>query len=353
MLFVLRHFIADLKVFLLSLCLMLLSGCDTPSSESSFANYTDRLASVLDSSEPEAPKTAIPPLPEVSELLQQTEDVRMGLLDAYELRACGLFQLIAERNSVLGKVQDRTRQLRYELLLLDGIGHCLAMLPQNSKLQAQLIQVQRIKQQDLPKYFWNMLLTGEEWQKQFKPTHIAFPLNAMPGASESQHIFRGIAEIARQISAGQTVTSQAADNLLTYQADIHTFRYLGQLFYAMARARDWLNTTTRLLNSQDSQVMCGPNRNQQQADYLQNVFYKFYVGEIQPYLAKLDSQYQEISPDLQALFTTPARPAALADYQSYYIDGALHSQFREATLNHVHYWQTLFKRCGIKVGQTG
>ncbi|KDM91371.1 hypothetical protein EA58_12460 [Photobacterium galatheae] len=338
---------------MLSLCLTLLSGCDKSSSDSHFANYTERLASILDASAPEPPNTKIPPLPEVSELLQRTEDVRMGLFDAYELRACGLFQLIAERNSVLGKVQDRTRQLRYELLLLDGIGHCLATLPENKKLQTQLLEVQHTKQIDLPKYFWNMLLTGDEWQKQFKPTHIPFPLNKIAGASESQHVFSGLAEIARQISAGQTVTSQAADSLLTYQADIHTFRYLGQLFYAMARARDWLNTATRLLESEDSQVMCGPNRNQQQAEYLENVFYTFYVGEIQPYLAKLDSQYQKISPDLQVLFATPERPTAMADYQTYYIDGELHRQFREATLNHVHYWQTLFKRCGIKVGQPG
>ncbi|MDO6707995.1 DUF3080 domain-containing protein [Photobacterium sp. 1_MG-2023] len=336
---------------LLLMFVVSLSGCERPSSDSSFENYSERLASVLETNAPPPPKTSIPPLPETNDVLQHTQDIRMGLLDAYELRQCGLFQLIAERNSVLGKVQDRTRQLRYELLLLDGIGHCLTTLAEDSKLHSQLFDVQQAKQTDLPRYFWNMLLAGEEWQKQLKPTHFAFTLDQMPGATVSQEIFRGLAQIAQQITAQQSVPAKTAESLLTFQEAIHAYRYLGRLFYSMARARDWLNATTEMLQKQDSRVYCGPNRNQQKATYLENVFYKFYIDEIQPYLARLDSQYQEIAPDLKTLFATPQRPDSLTDYQSLYIDGALHLQFHQATLNHVTYWQNLFKRCGIKVGQ--
>ncbi|WP_052730029.1 DUF3080 domain-containing protein [Photobacterium halotolerans] len=354
-----RHFASNLlntsKLLIrLTICglLILLVGCDRQSSDNQFANYADRLASVLEVSSPKAPDTRLPSLPEVSDTLQRTEDVRMGLIDAYELRKCGLFHLIAERNSVLGKVQDRTRQLRYELLLLDGLGHCIATLPEDDNVRAQLLQVQATKEDDLPKYLWNMLLTGEEWQKQFKPAHAAFSLSNIPDATETMQAMSGLAHIASQISAQHSVSAQSAERLLSYEENIHTSRYLGQLFYSMVRATDWLNTTTTLLNQNDATVMCGPNRNQQKANFLENVFYKFFVTDIQPYLAKLDARYQDIQPDLQTLFATPRRPAAVADYHSFYVNGDMYRQFRDATLNHVSYWQTLFKRCGIKVGQS-
>ncbi|WP_311568450.1 DUF3080 domain-containing protein [Photobacterium arenosum] len=339
-----------IQLSLLSL-LIILAGCDRQSSDNQFADYADRLASVLDVSSPKEPDTRLPPLPDVSDLLHRTEDVRMGLFDAYELRKCGLFHLIAERNSVLGKVQDRTRQLRYELLLLDGIGHCIATLPEDNDLRVQLIEVQTTKKDDLPKYLWNMLLTGEEWQKQFKPAHSAFSLNTIPDATATLQAISGLAHIASQISAQHSVSAQAAERLISYEENIHRSRFIGQLFYSMARATDWLNTTTSLLSQNDATVVCGPNRNQQKANFLENVFYKFFITDIQPYLATLDARYQDIQPDLQTLFAIPNRPAALADYHSFYIDGDIHRQFRDATLNHVSYWQTLFKRCGINVGQ--
>ncbi|WP_240435527.1 DUF3080 domain-containing protein [Photobacterium salinisoli] len=354
-----RHFLSyplNIHKLLIRLAIcglfIILAGCDRQSSDNQFADYADRLASVLEVSSPKEPDTLLPPLPEVGDMLQRTEDVRMGLIDAYGLRKCGLFHLIAERNSVLGKVQDRTRQLRYELLLLDGIGHCIATLPEDDNLRAQLIQVQSTKEDDLPKYLWNMLLTGEEWQKQFKPAHSAFSLDTIPDATATMQAMSGLAHIASQISAQLSVSAQSAERLLSYEENIHTSRYLGQLFYSMARATDWLNTTTALLDQNDTTVVCGPNRNQQKANFLENVFYKFFVTDIQPYLASLDARYQDIQPDLQTLFAIPNRPAALADYHSFYIDGDVHRQFRDATLNHVSYWQTLFKRCGINVGQS-
>nr|WP_256384204.1 DUF3080 family protein [Photobacterium toruni] len=63
----------------------------------------------------------MPRYPRTHALKQPIADITIGLLNAYELRQCGLFQLIAERNSVLGKVQDKTRRLRYELLFLKQI----------------------------------------------------------------------------------------------------------------------------------------------------------------------------------------------------------------------------------------
>lgn len=341
-------------LFTFTLVLLVIShlvGCEQNSTEDSLHTYHERLANVLNVEPAAAPDTELAPLPDIRELLLPIEDIRIGLLDAYELRKCDLFHLIAERNSVLGKVQDKTHQLRYELLLVKGLSRCIGMQEQGSEPQAELKQLHQKKQQQLTRHLWNMLITGEEWRKQFTLQSVPFSLGQFPGFVENQEAMRHLADLVNHISQQQTVPAKSADALLFHQQQIHIFRYFGQLFYSLARTRDWLNITTQMLESHEKLIICGPNRNQQKAEYLGNVFYRFFVSDIQPYLAELDSQYRQLQPDLQRVFTiVPSGITTFTPYQKQHIDGEIYTAFRQAIRNHVKFWQRTFKRCQIKVG---
>ncbi|MGF1761260.1 DUF3080 domain-containing protein [Photobacterium sagamiensis] len=333
------------------LAISLLVGCERNSTENSLHTYHNRLANVLDVVPAAAPDTKLAPLPDIRELQLPIEDIRIGLLDAYELRKCELFHLIAERNSVLGKVQDKTHQLRYELLLVNGLSRCISMQEEDSELQAELKQLHQKKQQQLPRYFWNMLVTGDEWRKQFTLLSVPFSLGQFPGFVENQEAMRHLAGLVGSISQQQPIPAKSAEALLFHQQQIHIFRYFGQLFYSLARTRDWLITTTEMLEAHEQLIICGPNRNQQKAEYLSNVFYRFFVSDIQPYLSELDSQYRQLQPDLQKVFTIiPSGMTSFIPYQKQHIDGAIYQSFRQATLSHVKFWQRTFDRCKIKVG---
>lgn len=335
----------------LLLCLPLF-GCERNGSETRFETYHQRLANVLEAPADTPPETQLPPLPDIRDLILPIEEIRIGLLDAYELRECGLFQLIAERNSTLGKLQDKTRQMRYELLFMDGLEYCLSSLPEDSDLLPQLEQFHRLKRHQLSRYLWNMLTTGEEWRRQLNLFTHAFPLDAFPGAAENQEAMRYLQHIHQIIVRGETLPPNQAEGLLHHQEAIHTFRYFGQLVYSMARASDWLNTTTQLLETHESSVICETNRNQQQAEYLSNVFYRFYAADLQPYLAELDSQYQQIQGPLLDLLEPPKELSPqFSPYYQYYVAGQLYQEYRQAILDHVQFWQRTFKRCNIKVGQ--
>jgi hypothetical protein len=329
----------------------LLTGCERNSTEMAFKRYNDRLASVLDVDTKPPPTTSMIRLPDVRDLTRPTPDVRISLLNAYELRKCDLFHLIAERNSILGKVQDKTHQLQYELLLINGLNRCIAILNNQSTLHDELVLLEAQKQQQLPQHLWNMLVTGKEWRQQFSPVSATFELNHFPGFVESQEAFRNIAGITTNILTKIPTSKQSIDALLYHQEQIHLFRYYGQLFYSMTRARDWLLATTALLEAQENTISCGPNRNQLKATYLRNVFFKFFAESIQPYLAELDSQYQQLQPDLITAFSIISPPLdVFTPYHRTYIEGQLHASFRAATLKHVKFWQRTFKRCGIKLG---
>lgn len=106
-----------------------------------------------------------------------------------------------------------------------------------------------------------------------------------------------------------------------------------------------------MLNQQENTIICGEKRNQQQAEYLKNVFYRFYNPKIQSYLAELDSQYLQVKPVLQQVFNQlPTKHPDLLAYKEVFIDGNLHQAFRIAVLDHTKFWQRTFKRCQFKVG---
>ena len=155
-----------MKILLVLCCTLLLTSCKENATNTLLNTYQQRLANVLEITPADTLPLNLPIYPDTRSLKQPIADIRIGLLDAYELRQCGLFQLIAERNSVLGKVQDQTRQLRYEVLFLKQLNHCLTMLNSNStsELQSQLNDIYQQKQQQLPLVIWNMVFTGKEWR---------------------------------------------------------------------------------------------------------------------------------------------------------------------------------------------
>ncbi|EOX4278642.1 DUF3080 family protein, partial [Vibrio cholerae] len=102
--------------------LLLLTGCEPRLAiDADFDRYLSRIANVQQREALSPPAMVAQSLPEKRELLIAIAPVTISLLDSYELRQCGVFELIAERNSILGKVQDEFREWDYQIALLNGI----------------------------------------------------------------------------------------------------------------------------------------------------------------------------------------------------------------------------------------
>ncbi|HAS6511367.1 TPA: DUF3080 family protein, partial [Vibrio parahaemolyticus] len=100
--------------------LALLSGCNgwTNPERAIFEKYHQRLANVLDVPPRELNEVSAITIPDKRALYQELPRLSLGLLESYQLRQCGLFNLIAEKNSQLGKVQDPFHDLDYQTTLL-------------------------------------------------------------------------------------------------------------------------------------------------------------------------------------------------------------------------------------------
>ncbi|WP_228481486.1 DUF3080 domain-containing protein [Vibrio fluminensis] len=301
-----------------------------------FEDYIERIANVQDEEPFSLPGNQISQLPDKSSLTLTIEPVTIGLLDSYELRKCGLFNIIAERNSVLGKVQDQFREFDFQLDLSSGLQQCIANDQISAELKETLATIYATKQTQLPLYFGNLLFTSEamraqltsnrwlEIDNQVTNSELLRSLHTLKIAYERETIIDGL-------------------NLASYQEVLEKNNLLGELWFSMVNTIEKLDIITEQLKQYDDKVICQPGRDTTRFRYLNNVFNHVYIEQIQPYLARIDAHYFNLQPYITLLEN--AHPA-----YSYPIR-AVHKEFRQATLTHISYWQNLFQRCGKTVSR--
>ncbi|TCW22617.1 DUF3080 domain-containing protein [Vibrio crassostreae] len=319
----------------LILLTVVLGGCFGEGPGDLFDDYQTKIARIQDADEIKE-NWEFESLPRKRELSLDVPSLSIGLIDSYQLRQCGLFNLIAERNSVLGKVADEFRNYDYQVALLEGVGKCLS----SDELDPEIIELLReIEQQKLaqfPLHQWNLIYASDAMQSQMRG---------------SQWLRADIGEQVRQTSDALEHINQALNTSLVsgktieVQEVLEKSSTLGDLYYSLARASVELDTITKQLTTFDANIICGKQRDTTKFRYLNNVFEQQYIGKVQPYMAQLDGYYQQLASQLVMFDAQP-------ELHSYYFPiKDTHQAFRASTRRHVDYWQQLFKRCGRKVGR--
>ncbi|UQA51350.1 MULTISPECIES: DUF3080 domain-containing protein [Vibrio] len=323
----------------------LLSGCNDwfNPEKAVFEKYNQRLANVLDTSESELEASPAVTIPDKRELFQELPRLSLGLLESYQLRQCGLFNLLAEKNSQLGKVQDAFYDFDYQTNLLRTLNGCMSDYPLSDEENTKLNGLYDQKWHHLTVHLDNMLLTSDAMRKQLTGSEW-LPLESKDQVAHVRDAFLALDEMYqtpyRALSRLPDVT------IVNYQEEIEKTRLVGRLYYTLLDATHWLEQTTHMLEANQDKIICGANRDTTQFRYLRNVFQTIYVAEVQPYMAYVDSTYQQLDGGLSLV-----EKRMQAHGANYGIEKA-HDQFREETMKHVQFWKNLFKRCGVKIGNS-
>ncbi|TOH02770.1 hypothetical protein CGI88_19015 [Vibrio parahaemolyticus] len=325
--------------------LALLSGCNgwTSPERAIFEKYHQRLANVLDVPPRELDEASAITIPDKRALYQELPRLSLGLLESYQLRQCGLFNLIAEKNSQLGKVQDPFHDLDYQTTLLNTLNGCLTEYPLSEDERTTLTRLYEQKWQHLPVHLDNVLLTSETMRKQLTASSwlSAKSRNQTAHVSETFHALNAMYETPKGV-----ISRLPSFSFVQYQEEMEKSRLMGKVYFTLNSTSEWLDVTTKLLEENQERIVCGKNRDTTQFRYLRNVFQSIYVEEVQPYLAFVDSTYQQLN-DGAILIEQRMELHG----ESYGVIKA-HEQFRTKTLEHVKFWQGLFKRCGVVVGNS-
>ncbi|WP_447470165.1 DUF3080 domain-containing protein [Vibrio harveyi] len=334
---------SSLVATVLLLTTTLLCGCSEwfNPEKAVFEKYNQRLANVLDVSESQLEASPAVTIPDKRELFQELPRLSLGLLESYQLRQCGLFNLLAEKNSQLGKVQDAFYDFDYQTSLLRTLNGCLSDYPLSDEESAKLNGLYDQKWHHLTIHLDNMLLTSDAMRKQLTGSEW-LPLDSKDQVAHVRDAFLALDEMYQ--TPYRTLSRLPDVTIVNYQEEIEKTRLVGRLYYTLIDATQWLEQTTQMLKANQDKIICGANRDTTQFRYLRNVFQSIYVAEVQPYMAFVDSTYQQLDGGINLV-----EQRMTAHGASYGIENA-HEQFRLQTMDHVQFWKSLFKRCGVQVG---
>ncbi|PNQ54254.1 DUF3080 domain-containing protein [Vibrio agarivorans] len=321
-----------------------LVGCDLQNSsqEKVFGKYHQRLTNILEVSYSSVDASSPVTIPSKRSLFQTLPRLSLGLLESFQLRECGLFDLVAQKNNQLGKVQDAFYDFDYQVKLLKILETCLQNPNLGEQDKASLINLNQQKWQHFNTHLDNLFFTSVAMRKQL--TSSQWLVNE--GDADTIFIKKGLSTLSNYY---QTPTLHAdklpEDSILIFQEKFEKTRLIGKLYYSLKSSKQWLKHTTNVLEKNRSSIICLPKRDKTRFLYLNNVFNSIYINEIQPYLAYLDSTYWELSDGISLV---EQRMSLLKETYSL---SQTHKQFQQAILDHVQFWQRLFKECGVNINK--
>ncbi len=155
---------------LLSLGVMLLSGCGEGSVQRALDDYAAAVAAALpDTAASTVTKpSSTPRYPDRRELRLTVPDLMIGFGDFLEItNRCGLGPMVAERNSAMGKLMPDSRRLAYEQTLYARLADCRDQPSQSEDPEVavfahRLAAIVERKRAELPRVYWNATFAGPE-----------------------------------------------------------------------------------------------------------------------------------------------------------------------------------------------
>lgn len=341
-------------LFLLSL-LFLITACDKFSEpDTMMEEYIVRLARVLD--QPSL-VTKLPDLAKLPDKKQRTLDVPhidVNMLDFLSLYGCELQVVVAERNSILGRVMVPINRLRYEIKFLDSAKLCLTTLDdqQTSDILQQAISE---KSATLPIIFWNAIWSTQEitelmtYSKGYLPVESTMNHSTLSGLTE-------LVKIKAQIDEQELdINLQELGNIQQQWLYSH---YAGQLLKSAQLLTVRLNDATRIIEKRlREKALCYRQRATPQAEIVRHFFFNVYIGKVQPYIAAVTQQSNEIIPLLNRLALLDKHDTisdVFNDYRKKNLDPdsalGIWQNLHQAVQEHTEAWQNLLEQCGMRPG---
>ncbi len=339
-------------------------------------DYMGRVANVLDADTPEvSPYEGLQPLPDRRDRRAPTEELRAGLLESIKFRQCDLLPLIAERNSSLGKVMPPSKRVSYELRFFARLAPCYKRMAQTNDTPLSntdasvsrsggedfltlLENVYRVKSANLEAELWNGVMLSEEMEMQFSLSREPLPLEGNPTFSDSLRALQVFNKLQQRVEdyrhTGELSLPAELATLEDHYFALYSSYYGAQLLKSLALLSSYLNAAAGILEQAIAdRPLCFNERPTPQADILQNVFFNYYAGKVQPYMSQVQRQGELWLEQLATLMQPPnlEPPQAM---QRYYEEvwaketaEGLWQDYQAALKRHTQAWQDVLGQCGL------
>ena len=363
----------------ISVAMFALLGCFGGSTvKQSIDDYAARLSRVLDTPLPDSFNdkitTPLPKLADSATLKQAIEGVNINLREFYALQDCELGTVVAERNTSLGKSQLPSQRLVYESKLLNVLKSCEAALTKenesnqrNAALAATIASWREQKTQDYSKTWANLVQGSQELRLALNTPERLFSVENNKDALSSVNALYYISSLSNKglllsdmyssnTASSDTETEATNENnseriiesseLEQQLKIIRSARLPATLWHTQQTLTQNLSLLTNMLETELDAVSCPEGRASDKAKILRNVFYLFFIEEIQPVGSLVNKYHYKLAPLWEDWLAQPSLHEEFKRYiRQQSQDGF--NQYSSAMKAHVNLWQGFLGRCNL------
>lgn len=363
----------------ISVAMFALLGCFGGSTvKQSIDDYAARLSRVLDTPLPDSFNdkitTPLPKLADSATLKHAIEGVSINLREFYALQDCELGTVVAERNTSLGKSQLPSQRLVYESKLLNVLKSCEAALTKenesnqrNAALAATIASWREQKTQDYSKTWANLVQGSQELRLALNTPERLFSVENNKDALSSVNALYYINNLSnKELLLSDMYSSNTASSDTETEATnennsesiiesseleqqlkiIRSARLPATLWHTQQTLTQNLSLLTNMLETELDAVSCPEGRASDKAKILRNVFYLFFIEEIQPVGSLVNQYHYKLAPLWEDWLAQPSLHAEFKRYiRQQSQDGF--NQYSSVMKAHVNLWQGFLGRCNL------
>ena len=363
----------------ISVAMFALLGCFGGSTvKQSIDDYAARLSRVLDTPLPDSFNdkitTPLPKLADSATLKHAIEGVNINLREFYALQDCELGTVVAERNTSLGKSQLPSQRLVYESKLLNVLNSCEAALTKenesnqrNAALAATIASWREQKTQDYSKTWANLVQGSQELRLALNTPERLFSVENNRDALSSVNALYYINSLSnKELLLSDMYSSNTASSDTETEATnennsesiiesseleqqlkiIRSARLPATLWHTQQTLTQNLSLLTNMLETELDAVSCPEGRASDKAKILRNVFYLFFIEEIQPVGSLVNQYHYKLAPLWEDWLAQPSLHEEFKRYiRQQSQDGF--NQYSSVMKAHVNLWQGFLGRCNL------
>ena len=363
----------------ISVAMFALLGCFGGSTvKQSIDDYAARLSRVLDTPLPDSFNdkitTPLPKLADSATLKHAIEGVSINLREFYALQDCELGTVVAERNTSLGKSQLPSQRLVYESKLLNVLKSCEAALTKenesnqrNAALAATIASWREQKTQEYSKTWANLVQGSQELRLALNTPERLFSVENNKDALSSVNALYYINSLSnKELLLSDMYSSNTASSDTETEATnennseriiesseleqqlkiIRSARLPATLWHTQQTLTQNLSLLTDMLETELDAVSCPEGRASDKAKILRNVFYLFFIEEIQPVGSLVNQYHYKLAPLWEDWLAQPSLHEEFKRYiRQQSQDGF--NQYSSAMKAHVNLWQGFLGRCNL------
>ena len=363
----------------ISVAMFALLGCFGGSTvKQSIDDYAARLSRVLDTPLPDSFNdkitTPLPKLADSATIKHAIEGVNINLREFYALQDCELGTVVAERNTSLGKSQLPSQRLVYESKLLNVLRSCEAALTKenesnqrNAALAATIASWREQKTQDYSKTWANLVQGSQELRLALNTPERLFSVENNKDALSSVNALYYINSLSnKELLLSDMYSSNTASSDTETEATnennsesiiesseleqqlkiIRSARLPATLWHTQQTLTQNLSLLTNMLETELDAVSCPEGRASDKAKILRNVFYLFFIEEIQPVGSLVNQYHYKLAPLWEDWLAQPSLHEEFKRYiRQQSQDGF--NQYSSVMKAHVNLWQGFLGRCNL------